>query len=125
MLLILIIRRLIVANWRVILYERYQRSKLDMNFLKVFDCLEFIHVPKMCKNKLKSKSKKCLLIGFDKYTKAYHLFYSSTYKIIMSQDVVYDKLKIGYKYVTKKTEVIEHVTPLSKKTIDHTKNLNH
>uniref|UniRef100_A0A7I4BWV6 Retroviral polymerase SH3-like domain-containing protein n=1 Tax=Physcomitrium patens TaxID=3218 RepID=A0A7I4BWV6_PHYPA len=76
-----------VDNRGVTPYERYYNSKLNVNFFKIFGCLVYVHVLKIDRNKLESKTKKCLLMGFDKQTKAYHLFDPSNQKIILSRDI--------------------------------------
>uniref|UniRef100_A0A7I4A1E0 GAG-pre-integrase domain-containing protein n=1 Tax=Physcomitrium patens TaxID=3218 RepID=A0A7I4A1E0_PHYPA len=57
-------------------------KKPNVSFLKTFGCIDFVHVLKMQRAKLESKTKKCVLTGFDEQIKAYRLFESQSQKNI-------------------------------------------
>jgi len=50
----------------------------------------------------------CLFLGLDKETKAYHLYEQTHQKVIISRDVVFDKNKVGYKYLINNNRVDEN-----------------
>lgn len=57
-------------------------------------------VPKEERDKLHSKTQACLLVGYDKCTKAYRLYKPERKKILVSQDVVFDESCVGYHQLT-------------------------
>ena len=78
---------------------RFTGMKPDISNLRIFGCLAYVHVPRENRNKLDSKTQKCLFLGFDKETKAYCLYDHSRRKVIIRRDVVFEENKVGYKYL--------------------------
>ena len=46
------------------LEERFTGKKLDVSHLKVFGCIEYVHVPDELRKKLDPKDEKCIFIGY-------------------------------------------------------------
>jgi hypothetical protein len=79
--------------------EKYSSNVPDISHLRIFGCLVFLHIPKEKRNKLDSKTKRCLFLGYDNESKASRLFDATTRKIFLSRDVIFDKNRIGYHHV--------------------------
>jgi transposase InsO family protein len=62
------------ANNDIVLEQRYSKHKSHFNHLRVFGCLAYVHVPKQDCDKLGSKTKKCLFMGYDDKSKVYKLY---------------------------------------------------
>jgi len=65
----------------------WTHEKLDVAHLKVFGCwLVYAHVPKQKKQKLNSKSKECIFIGYTKGMKGYKLLKEKIKTIFHNKD---------------------------------------
>jgi hypothetical protein len=78
---------------------KFTGTSLDVNNLRIFGCIAYLHVPKDSCKKLDSKTQKCLFLGFDSETKAYKLYDNIRRKVIISCDVIFDEDKVGYQYL--------------------------
>ena len=87
------------ANLGKIPETKYRGIQPDISNLRIFGCLAYVHIPKEHRNKLDSKTQRCLFLGFGSETKAYRLYDQIRRKIIISRDVVFDESKVGYQYI--------------------------
>jgi len=63
---------------------------VDYLILWIFDCSVYCSVNSQKKNKLESKSKKCIFIGFTKGVKDFRLWDLESRSIFTSRDMVFD-----------------------------------
>ena len=79
---------------------KYSGKIPDISDLKIFGCVVFVHIPKENRKKLDSKTLKCMFLGFDSESKAYHLYDQIRQKVVISWDVVFDETKVGVRYLS-------------------------
>ena len=60
--------------------------------MRIFGCPSYVHIPIDKRSKLDSKSKKCIFLGFKKGVKWYKLWDLMAQKVVISKDVVFDKI---------------------------------
>jgi hypothetical protein len=72
--------------------EKYNGRKLDLSHLKVFGCIEYVHVPNELQTKLDPKAKKCVFIGYSLEQKGYICYNLVTGEMRVSMDVVFDEM---------------------------------
>jgi hypothetical protein len=58
--------------------EKFTCKKPDVSHLKVFSCIEYVHVPDEKRSKLDPKAEKCIFIGYSLEQKEYKCFNLST-----------------------------------------------
>jgi hypothetical protein len=78
------------SNGGVSLEHVYNGKAPDLNHLKVFRMLVYIHVSKSQRSKLESKSIKCMMVGYNDRSKTYKCFDPKEKKVLISKDVVFD-----------------------------------
>ncbi|MCO5557879.1 hypothetical protein L7F22_011451 [Adiantum nelumboides] len=71
--------------------EAFSGIKPNVSTLKVFGCVAYMHIPDEKRRKLDVKSKRCVFIGYDMYSKGYRLVNPDTNKIHISRDVIFDE----------------------------------
>jgi len=76
--------------------EKFTGKKLDVSHLKVFGCIAYVHVHDEKRSKLDPKAEKCIFIGYSLEQKGYRCFNSSTRKLQVSRDVVFDEMVSWY-----------------------------
>jgi len=59
------------ANSGAMLEEMFLGEKLNVNHLRFFGYVAYVHIPKEKQNKLESRTLKCLFLGYDDQTKGY------------------------------------------------------
>ena len=67
----------------------------ELGHIKIFGCDAFMHVPKELRNKLASKSKKRILVGYEGNSTNYRLFDPVTKNINVSRNVSFNDDKIS------------------------------
>ena len=72
-------------------YENWYGKKPDISHLRIFGSTAFIHVPKIERHKLESKSFKCYFVGYSLTQKAYRFWDPVGRKIKISRDVIFDE----------------------------------
>ena len=72
-------------------FEAWYRKKPNVEHLKVFGCKAYAHIPKDERHKFDSKARKCVLLGYDDFTKGYRLYDNENKKIVYSRDVRFDE----------------------------------
>ena len=73
--------------------EAWGGVKPSVEHLRVWGCLAHAHVPNEKRRKLDDKSITCVLLGFSEESKGYRLYNTSTKKIVVSRDVVFEETK--------------------------------
>jgi hypothetical protein len=76
--------------------EKFTGKKPDVSHLRVFGCITYVHVPNEKRSKLDPKAKKCIFIGYSLEQKGYRCFNSSTRKLQMSRDVMFNEMVSWY-----------------------------
>lgn len=71
--------------------EMWSKHKPSIDHLRVFGCVGYALVPYEKRIKLDEKSRKCVMLGVSKESKAYRLYDPETKKIIISRDVQFDE----------------------------------
>lgn len=75
-------------------YEALNGRKPNVKHLRTFGCISHVHIPKDEREKLDSKSRRCILLGYGSITKGYRLYDLHKKKSLYSRDVVFDESKI-------------------------------
>jgi len=70
-------------------YEQLHKQKPDIFALRIFGCLCFASTLVSNRDKLDSKSRKCIFLGFKTRVKGYVVFYIKTRETFISRDVVF------------------------------------
>jgi len=73
-------------------FEAWTGEKPNVSLPQIFGCIAFAHVPKDERQKLNSKSRKCLFLGYDSEMKGYWLYDSSRARVFHNRDVVFNEL---------------------------------
>ena len=81
-------------------YEAWHGEKPKLDYLRVFGCDAYAHIPKDERDKLDSKARKCILLGYGQETKGYRLFDPIRGKVLHSRDVRFNENEKGSKVVT-------------------------
>jgi len=76
--------------------KKFTSKKLNVSHLRVFGCIAYMHVPEEKRSKLDPKTEKCIFIGYSLEQKGYRCFNSSTRKLQVSRDVVFNKMVSWY-----------------------------
>lgn len=74
-------------------YELWSGKKTTLNHLRKFGAEAYVHVPKQFRSKFESKSKKMILVGYDRDSSNYRVFDPATSKITVTRDVVFNESK--------------------------------
>jgi transposase InsO family protein len=70
-------------------HEAWHGKKPDVQHLRVFGYLAFVHIPAEKRSKLDYKSKACIFLGYSLTAKAYRLYDPVDKKLIVSRDVIF------------------------------------
>ena len=69
--------------------QRVWKGKdMSYRYLRVFNCLAYVHIAKDQRGKLDPKSRLCLFLGYDEDEFGYRLWDLIYKKVIRSQDIV-------------------------------------
>ena len=71
-------------------YEWIYGQKPSLQHLRPFGCSAWRHIPKANRNKLDSKSEKCLMLGYEPGSRNYRLL-TKDWKIVKSRDVFFEE----------------------------------
>jgi len=80
-----------LAVKNIIPEKAWSSLKPTVDHFRIFGCVACIHVPDTKRRKLYPKGEKCILLGVSEESKAYRLYNSTTKKIHISKDVVFDE----------------------------------
>ena len=76
-------------------HEAWSGCKPDVSHLRVFGCRAYAHVPKMERQKLEPKTRKCVMLGYGTQQKGYRLYDLQWSRVIHSRDVVFDETSMA------------------------------
>ncbi|KAF2346915.1 hypothetical protein FHG87_022330 [Trinorchestia longiramus] len=76
---------------RTILEAALNGHKPNVQYFRTFGCMAYVHVPKDEREKLNSKSKTCVLLGYGSGTKGYRLYDFNAKRVLLSRDVVFNE----------------------------------
>ena len=76
-------------------FESWMGEKPTVKHLRVFECTAYAHVPKDERQKLDSKSRKCVFLGYGSETKGYHLYDPKRKRVFFSRDVLFNESDVG------------------------------
>ena len=71
--------------------EKWRGQSVDYSTLRIFGCPAYSLVDSQKRNKLESKSKKCIFIGFTKGVKSFRIWDLEKRSTFTSRDVVFDE----------------------------------
>ncbi|KAF2347481.1 Zinc finger CCHC-type [Trinorchestia longiramus] len=72
-------------------YQALNGLKPNVQHFRTFGCMAYAHVPKDEREKLDSKSKTCVLLGYGSGTKGYRLYDFNAKRVLLSRDVVFNE----------------------------------
>ena len=72
-------------------HEAWAKEKPQVKHLRVFGCDAYVHIPKDERQKLDSKMRKCIFLGYGKETKGYRLYDPNQGRVIFSRDVKFNE----------------------------------
>ncbi len=72
-------------------FQNWYGTKPDVSNLRIFGSTAYIHVPKIERRKLDSKSLRCYFVGYSDSQKAYRFWDPISRKIKTSRDVIFDE----------------------------------
>ena len=71
-------------------FQAWTGKKQNVRHLRNFGCAAYAHVAKDERQKLDTKSRKCVLLGYGTERKGYRLYDPSRERVYYSRDVVFD-----------------------------------
>jgi hypothetical protein len=71
--------------------EAWSGVKPNVDYFRVFGCIDHVHMLDSKRKKLDDKSFQCVLLGMNEESKAYKLYDPSFKKIVVSRDVVFEE----------------------------------
>ena len=71
--------------------EDFTREKREINHLRIFGCLVYIHVPREKRTKLDPAGKQAIFAGYSESAKAYRIFIPNQRKMELSRDVTFEE----------------------------------
>jgi hypothetical protein len=101
------------ANHGVTPEQQYYKKCPDVSHLRAFGYVAYSHIPKENRKKLESKTRRCLMVGFDDISKSYRLYDPVSKKIILNRDVKFDESLIGFRHLKQPESPPEIVFPAS------------
>ncbi|KAF2345193.1 Integrase catalytic core [Trinorchestia longiramus] len=72
-------------------YQALNGHKPNVQHFRTFGCMAYAHVPKDEREKLDSKSKTCVLLGYGSGNKGYRLYDFNAKRVLLSKDVVFNE----------------------------------
>ena len=70
-------------------YEVWAGKITSLTHLRVFGCDSFVHIPKERRQKVDSKSGKCIFVRYKDEVKGYKLWNLATRTTVYSRDVIF------------------------------------
>ena len=87
----------IVTTLLHVTFSKYYKRNLDLFHVRIFGSIAYVQIPNEKQQKLNPKSEKCILVGYSLEQMGYKCFNPSTWKVCISQDVVFNKSTSWYK----------------------------
>lgn len=72
-------------------YEKWYQRQPSLEYLRVFGCAAYAHVPPAHCNKLESRASPCMYIGLPRHKKGFRLLNINTLQIVYSRDVTFNE----------------------------------
>ena len=72
-------------------YEALNNHKPNVSHFKIFGSKCYVHIPKLERSKLDSKSKHCIFVGYGTVTKGYRVYDMKEKKVIHCKDVIFNE----------------------------------
>ena len=70
-------------------YESWPGKNPSLAHLRIFGCYSFVNIPKERRQKLNSKSKKCIFVEYKDGVKGYKLWNPTTRHVVYRKDVIF------------------------------------
>ncbi|GBN95120.1 Retrovirus-related Pol polyprotein from transposon TNT 1-94 [Araneus ventricosus] len=86
-------------------YEKWSGDKPNLEYLRVFGCSAFVHIPKEKHTKWDAKAKEMMFIGYCQDRKGYRLIDPVSYEIINSRDIHFLENQMFHQTNTNKPEL--------------------
>lgn len=80
----------------------WTENRPSVKHLKTYGCLAYAHIPKQKRNKLDSRAKECIFVGYSNQTKGYRLWDPVVDDVIQTKHVEFVEEICGYEYIYKK-----------------------
>ena len=88
-------------------YEAWTGIKPNVESLRIFGCLVYVHVSRKKSKKLGSRSKPCIFVGFDEEKKGFKLMdLNQPHKYFVERSVVFDESRFPAKELESRKDVI-------------------
>ena len=72
-------------------YTKWYGEPPDVSYFREFGSLCYDHIPKQIRQKLDSKARECLFMGYCTTAKTYRLWCLKKHKLIITRDVIFDE----------------------------------
>lgn len=77
-------------------FEMLFDVKPSVKYFRVFGSICYVHIPDSRRSKLDAKAMKCIFIGYDEGRKGWRCLDPTTFKYVVSRDVVFDEISSYY-----------------------------
>ena len=76
-------------------YQILKKSALDLNYIRIFGCDAYAHIPRSKRTKAEPKAKKYIFIGYSDRQKGYKLYDPVTRSVSVHRDVTFNEVSFG------------------------------
>jgi len=94
-------------------HEKWTGRKPNLSYIRRFGCTAYAAIPSERRQKLDSKARKLILVGYESGTKGYRLLETSTDKIYVSKDVRFLEGNPHVGQLTPNAETVEEIPSVS------------
>ncbi|KAL5808268.1 hypothetical protein ACOSQ3_028959 [Xanthoceras sorbifolium] len=77
-------------------YTPEQNNKPQVNFLKVFGCIAYSHIPSQFREKFDEKGEKYIFVGYSDESKGYRLLNPKTEELLISRNVPHHQVHLAH-----------------------------
>ena len=99
-------------------FEAWYGYKPSLNFLRVFGCVCFSHIPQVKRDKLDKKLEPNIFVGYSSSSKAYKVYQPQTGKLIVSRDVFFNEDEKWNQEQTQETSISKQKSSLPLQTTE-------
>uniref|UniRef100_A0A251S6V1 Putative zinc finger, CCHC-type, Ribonuclease H-like domain, GAG-pre-integrase domain protein n=1 Tax=Helianthus annuus TaxID=4232 RepID=A0A251S6V1_HELAN len=71
--------------------EVWSGRKPNVDHLRIFGCIAYVHIPKQNRTKLDVKTERVIFVGYSEHSKAYKLYNPVTNRTIIRRDVIFSE----------------------------------
>jgi hypothetical protein len=96
--------------------EAFSGKKPNVEHLRIFGCLVYIHIPKDKRKKLEPSGKKGIFVGYIESYKAFKIYISEQHKVEVSKDVTFNEKMAFKKPIEETIEEEEYDEPKEEST---------